>query len=288
MIRSMTAFARQQIQAEFGSLVCEIRSVNHRYIDLSLRLPEPLREIEMDLRDTLNQQLSRGKIECSFRYQASGIANTNFTLDETAFRNVLRKAREINAELINPADISALELMQWPGVLQPAASDDSALQQAAMQLLTQTLTKLLDMRATEGEKLSAFIQQRLQAMQAELTKIDQRLPELKQQQRQRLQTGIAELQGSVNQERLEQEVLLLVQKADVAEELHRLRAHMQEVKKTITSGGVVGRRLDFISQELNREANTLAAKSVNSDITQSAVELKVAIEQIREQVQNIE
>ncbi len=288
MPNSMTAFARQQTSGKWGNLSCELRSVNHRYLDVTLRLPEALRESEMDLRELIAKQLERGKVEASFRYQASGDITTEFTLNQAAFRKVINTISTINEELTEPADVDAIQIMQWPGVLQQADIDYSDLHKAAQKLLKSTLADLQAVRQREGDALGKLVIQRLHQITKEVKIIRKVVPTIQENQRKKLQDNFSLLKIECDPARLEQEVVYLLQKSDIAEELDRLDTHVVEVERVVNQRGAVGRRLDFLMQELNREANTVSSKAVDTSITQSAIELKVLIEQMREQIQNIE
>ncbi len=289
MPTSMTAFARQQSQGEWGTLTCEIRSVNHRYLEMFFRLPEPLRECEMTMREQLREALGRGKVECTFRHQANEQLATDFSLNEVMLEKVLRTAEKVGAKIsADPADVDALRVMQWPGVLEKADEDYSALQKATLALFKATIKDLIDARQREGDKLKELVCQRLDKMDVEVAKVKQAMPELVAAQNKRLRNTFEELKLDLDSGRLEQEMAVLAQKADVTEELDRLVTHINEERHILSGKGAIGRRLDFLMQELNREANTLSSKSIDTSVTNSAIELKVLIEQMREQIQNIE
>lgn len=288
MTSSMTAFARVQIQEDWGHLVWEIRSVNHRYLEPNLRLPEQMREIEPAMREQLRKQLSRGKVECSLRYQ---MTETEKAL--TLNRSVLEKLKTAVADVDDlfgaVAPVNALEVLQWPGVQASEEADMAEVHKVALKAFSDALTQLKAMRQREGEALETFIQARLDSIEKEVTSLRQVLPELLGAQRQKILDRLAEAKTELNPDRLEQEMVLLAQKMDVDEELDRLETHVNEVRRTLSGKkGAIGRRLDFLMQELNREANTLSSKSINAGLTQTAVNFKVLIEQMREQVQNIE
>ena len=250
MVHSMTAFSRSEQAGPHGTLSWEIRSVNHRYLEPHLRLPEAFRDLEGPLREALRKGLSRGKVECTLRF-AEEKAGSTLKVDAERARQLIEAAQSI-AELIdNPAPLSPLEVLAWPGVLAADAADPQALNRSALQLFGEALEQLRQGRQREGEELARLIDERLEGI-------------------------------------LEQEMVLLAQKSDVAEELDRLATHVGEVRRVLAAGGAAGRRLDFLMQELNREANALGSKSFDPRSTQAAVNLKVLIEQMREQVQNIE
>jgi uncharacterized protein (TIGR00255 family) len=288
MIQSMTAFARKQSQGEWGSLVCEVRSINHRYLELSVRVPEALHELEVSLRECVRHYIKRGKIECHLRYQPSEVAGAEIIVNANMAKR-LCEANQLIAKLIkNPAPINTMDVLRWPGVLEMAEIDLEMIEDEVLGLLETTLRDLVDARYREGEELKELFVQRLVAMKEELRKVRHRLPAILDGQRERLMTRFRDATLQFDSHRLEQELVLFAQKIDVTEELERLDAHIGEVQRILKQGGTVGRRLDFLMQELNREANTLGAKSVDVDTTRASVELKVLIEQVREQVQNVE
>ncbi|OBX03037.1 YicC/YloC family endoribonuclease [Gallibacterium genomosp. 1] len=286
MIYSMTAFARHEIQAEWGCAVWEIRSVNQRYLETFFRLPEQFRALENTLRETLRQRLSRGKIECSLRIELNQ-AKSGLNLNQTFARQVMEALYWIKTEL-NDGQINPIDILRYPGVVEDAGVDVDELSQELLASFNALLDDFIAMRAREGEKLAQAISTRLQAIATEVTFVRNKMPEVLQWQRERLLQRFEEVQLQLEPSRLEQEMILLAQRIDVAEELDRLEMHIKETNNIINKGGVVGRRLDFMMQELNRESNTLASKSINTEITNAAVTLKVLIEQMREQVQNIE
>ncbi|WIM81586.1 YicC/YloC family endoribonuclease [Gallibacterium anatis] len=286
MIYSMTAFARHEIQAEWGCAVWEIRSVNQRYLETFFRLPEQFRALENTLRETLRQRLSRGKIECSLRIELNQ-AKSGLNLNQTFARQVMEALHWIKTEL-NDGQINPIDILRYPGVVEDAGVDVDELSQELLAGFNALLDDFIAMRAREGEKLAQAISSRLQAIATEVTFVRNKMPEVLQWQRERLLQRFEEVQLQLEPSRLEQEMILLAQRIDVAEELDRLEMHIKETNNIINKGGVVGRRLDFMMQELNRESNTLASKSINTEITNAAVTLKVLIEQMREQVQNIE
>ncbi|MCK9469918.1 MAG: YicC family protein [Porticoccaceae bacterium] len=287
MPRSMTAFARVSHQADWGNLIWEIRSVNHRYLETTLRIPETLRDLEMPLRELARRRLDRGKVDCTLQLvlnrDRDGVA-----INEQLARQYIDAATHIAALIPNASPVSPMDILAHPGVLEERQVDSEALKSCARELFTTALDQLMEIRAIEGAKLADFIRQRLTALKSETDRVRTLLPDILDHQRRRISERVAELQLSLDPERLEQEVVLIAQKADVDEELDRLEAHLAEIERVLMSNEPIGRRLDFLMQELNREANTLSSKSIAIDTTQSAVELKVLIEQMREQVQNIE
>lgn len=287
MTRSMTAFARQEAEHEWGSLSWEIRSVNHRYLEPHLRLPENLRELEGSLREALRKTLSRGKVECTLRFNPEAGVKQMVVNEEYASQ-VINAAESVKGMLSEHRAIDPLELLRWPGVLQDTKLDMDQVKVSARQLFTQALDDLLEGRKREGVELAVLIEQRLDAISAIVVDVREKMPQILQAQRDNLRQRLEELKVDLDEGRLEQEMALLAQKADVDEEMDRLDTHVQEVRRVLKQKGPIGRRLDFLMQELNREANTLSSKSIVANTTQSAVELKVLIEQMREQIQNIE
>ena len=292
MVHSMTAFARQQAETPAGQVIWEIRSVNHRYLEPHFRLPDSFRELETRLRDAIKKHLNRGKVECTLRLQ--GVQQQDELKLNQALLGQLNTVLASAAEQVpTAAPANLLEILKWPGVLETDQPDAKAVQQATLQAFEAALKALAEVRANEGASLADMIQSRLDTMTELVNQADQHMPEALAAQRQQLQTRLADMLDNLEQnpaasERLEQEMVILAQKADVAEEIDRLRTHIKEVNAILKRKEPIGRRLDFMMQELNREANTLSSKSLTSTMTGIAVELKVLIEQMREQVQNIE
>lgn len=289
MPRSMTGFSRRETKLHWGTAVWEIRSVNHRYLEPSFRLPEDFREIEPHLRDAMRKALQRGKVEASLVIQWEQEAEAELGINLNRVAQLTKAAQQINQLLGDAASpVNALDILKWPGVIQKQELDRDTMQTAVLELFNSALEGLIEHRTREGNELEQLILQRLDAVSAQVIKVRARLPEILQTQREKLHAKLAALQVDLDPDRLEQEIVLLAQKADVDEELDRLDTHVIEVKRSLKQDESLGRRLDFLMQELNREANTLSSKSIVSDTTQAAVELKVLIEQMREQVQNIE
>ena len=286
-IHSMTAFARESSNTEQGVLTVELRTVNHRYLDCSFKLPESLRALETRLRELSARRLARGKVDCMMRIQPHPERSASLEINQEQLKQ-LAAATDSVARVMETRKPTALEVLQFPGVCSAPEQSEEALHKAALGLFEQALATLADNRAREGQKLSEMINERIRQVEAEVAVTRKRVPELLQQQRDKVIARIDELDVEVDQGRLEQELVHLSQKADVDEELDRLDAHVAEVRRALDKGGPCGRRLDFLMQELNREANTLSSKSTSSSTTQNAVELKVLIEQMREQIQNIE
>ena len=285
---SMTGFARTEAQHPWGNLACEVRSVNHRYLEVSLKLPETIRSIETDLRNTLRKQLSRGKVEVSFYLKTEQSDNTELVLNTVMATKINDLVNQLSQQLSNPAPINPIDILQWPGVLQNGDTEPAVIQKEAKTLFAATLKQLIANRQREGEELKQFIEQRLAGIDNHVIAVRKLLPEILAQHQTKLEEKLATLKVEIDQDRLAQELVYIAQKSDVAEELDRLDAHLNEVKHALAQKGPIGRRLDFLMQELNREANTLSSKSIASDTTQTAVDLKVLIEQMREQIQNLE
>lgn len=288
MLRSMTAFARQQSQGEWGVVTWEIRSVNHRYLEPHFRLPDNLRDLEPKLRDILRQRVGRGKVECSLKFQSSAAGVEQYQLNLELVKELNNAANQINRILDNPAHLSALDFMQWPGVLTAQEVSMEPVKDSAMACFSASLDELLATREREGAQLLPLLDQRLQSITEIVSEVRAKLPAILKNQSANIKTRFDEAKVDLDNDRLEQEMVLLAQKSDVDEELDRLEAHVNEVSSVLRSDEPIGRRLDFLMQELNREANTLSSKSIVADTTRAAVELKVLIEQMREQVQNIE
>ena len=287
MIYSMTAFARLEIKKDWGDAVWEIRSVNQRYLENFFRLPEQFRGLENALREKLRQNLTRGKIECSLRIDSKKQTATELNLNKELANQVIQSLQWIKAQA-GEGEINLADVLRYPGVVEAAEQDLDAISQDLLTAFDELLVEFIAMRGREGEKLQAIIQQRLDGITVEAEKVRSQMPAVLQWQRERLLQRFEEAKIQLDPQRVEQEMILLAQRVDVAEELDRLQMHVKETNNILKKGGAVGRKLDFMMQELNRESNTLASKSINADITASAVELKVLIEQMREQIQNLE
>lgn len=287
-IHSMTAFARAEERSAAGLLAIEIRSVNSRHLEPIFRLPELLRDREYAWRETLRQQITRGKVELSVRHEPADDLAAGVVVNQALVQQLLAASAEIEQMARHVGPLNAVELMRIPGVLKTQEPDQAALLASADRLLARVLTDFSAMRAREGAALQALIEARLESITKEVETVRERLPGILQHYRERLLERIAEARATLAADRVEQEVVLFAQKMDVAEELDRLLAHVTEVRRVLAGGGAVGRRLDFLMQELNREANTLGSKAVTADSSWSSVQLKVLVEQIREQIQNIE
>ncbi len=288
MIRSMTGYARLERSTEFGTLSWELRSVNHRYLDLGFRMPDEFRSMEPAFRTQVSAVLKRGKIECGLRLTALPGTASPLTINMQVLDQLLAHTREIAEKLPAAAAPNPLEVLRWPGLLGEPETDPEPAQKAATELLGETLAQLSQNRASEGERIREMLITRCETMDEILRFVREKMPDVMSNLRQRLRDRIAQLCEEVDNERIEIELAMLAQKFDVDEEMDRLRSHLTEVRSTIDRDDPIGRRLDFLMQELNREANTLSSKSQDTEVTRAAVELKVLIEQMREQIQNIE
>jgi uncharacterized protein (TIGR00255 family) len=284
----MTAFARQEVQTQQGDLTWEIRSVNHRYLEVALRLEERFRPLEMQIRKLFNDTLGRGKVDAVLRYKAPENQQTGIHFDQKLARAVIESCEQLATMSKHVAPIDSLRVLQWPGVIQTETLDQAALNQAVISSLKVAINELIETRKTEGLALQGMIEQRCDEIEAIAIQTRQQMPVILENQRTRLVEKVAELGVNLDPERLEQEIVVLAQKSDVAEELDRLQSHVTEVRNVLKRQEPIGRRLDFLMQELNREANTLGSKSIDTETTRHSVDLKVLIEQMREQIQNIE
>jgi uncharacterized protein (TIGR00255 family) len=288
MIKSMTAFAREGVSTDGGDLTWELRSVNHRYLEANIRLPEDLRGLEPAVRERLAVRLSRGKLDCMLRFAARAGEGGALAVNHRLIEQLLKAADTIATRIGEPATPHVIDLMQWPGVLQEPERDLDAVASAALTLLERTLDLLVETREREGERLRELILERCDKLLARVAEVRKRMPEVLAGIRTRIAERLDEVREELDPSRLEQEMALLAQRLDVDEEMDRLEVHVAEVRKALDADGPIGRRLDFLMQELNREANTLSSKSSDAAVTLAAVDMKVLIEQMREQVQNIE
>lgn len=287
MIHSMTAFARAEQAGTHGTLSWELRSVNHRYLEPHLRLPESFRDLEGAVREALRNGLSRGKVECTLRFSDDSTGKA-LQVDLERAAQLVAAAESVANLIKQPAALNPLEVLGWPGVLVADAADPQALNQSALALFNQALNELKKGREREGAELAKLLNERLDSILEQVATLRELVPQMLAGQRQKILDRCADMQAELDPQRLEQELVILAQKSDVAEELDRLNTHVNEVRRVLKTGGQAGRRLDFLMQELNREANTLGSKAFDTRSTQAAVNLKVLIEQMREQVQNIE
>ena len=287
MIRSMTGFARRERQFPQGSLAWELKTVNHRFLEVGCRLPEEFRAGEAEFRQAITAAVRRGKVECSLHFRPAVLSGP-LEVDAELLSSLTQRAQQIAAQAGAAARIDALDLLRWPGVIRDAARDNAPMIAAAHLLLGDALAELGRFRDSEGGRLREALEQRCNGLIEFAARVADRLPEVRARMRARLLERIATLVSDVDHDRLEQELAILAQRLDVDEEIDRLRGHVTEIRKTFPGSEPAGRRLDFLMQELNREANTLSSKSQDIETTRAAVDMKVLIEQMREQVQNIE
>jgi uncharacterized protein (TIGR00255 family) len=283
----MTSFARRELKAEWGTATWEIRSVNQRYLETFMRLPEQFRSMEPILRERFRKKLQRGKVECNLRFVANEAAVGKLTLNEELAKQLMNAAQWVQKQG-DTTSIDPMDIIRWPGVVAADEADVDVIQKDILVEFDLTLKDFIAARATEGEAMAGVINQRLEGITREVSTVREHMPSVIQWQKDKITNRFEEANLELDETRVEQEMVMLAQKVDVAEELDRLETHIKETANILRKGGVVGRKLDFMMQEFNREANTLASKSINSEITKSAVECKVLIEQMREQIQNIE
>jgi uncharacterized protein (TIGR00255 family) len=289
MIRSMTGFARRERQGPWGTLTCELRSVNHRYLELSLRLPDDLRGLENDARQLLSGGLRRGKVDAGVYLRGAPAGTTSLELNRALVEQVVAGAAAVSAATGGSAGpLNPLEVLRWPGVIRDVERDVAPVAEAATALLQETVADLNQARAREGARIREMLAHRCEALRELVATVRARLPEVSARIRARVLERVGQLGTVVDSERLEQEIALLAYKMDVEEELDRLGSHVAETLQVLDSKEPAGRRLDFLMQEFNREANTLSSKSQDTETTRAAVDMKVLIEQMREQVQNVE
>ncbi|WP_394228485.1 YicC/YloC family endoribonuclease [Pseudoalteromonas spongiae] len=286
MIHSMTAYARHEVKGDWGNGVWEIRSVNQRYLETFIRLPEQFRALEPVIREKLRKQLQRGKVEVSLKFNANPAHVGEMKINQALAKQIMKNATWLQEQI--DGEISPMDILRWPGVMEAEEMDMDSVQTELLSGFDKTVSDFIDARGSEGANLETMIDTRLTAIIAQVEIVNGQMPEVMKWQREKLTNRLEELKAEIDQNRLEQELIYLAQKQDVAEELDRLQSHVKETRKILKKGGACGRRLDFMMQEFNREANTLASKSINTEVTNAAVELKVLIEQMREQIQNIE
>lgn len=288
MTKSMTAFARIQQSLDEGELIWEIRSVNHRYLEIYLKMPDDFRVKEARIREILQQRLNRGKIECYLRFNAAAQSAGVIGINRPQAKALIGACHDINGLMHQPSEVNPIDILQWPGVVQEAKLDMAPVLEACETALHAALDELIANREREGLRLRDMILQRCDAISQIVSETRKNMPEIQSRYQQKLRDRLDELKIEVNQDRLEQELVHLIQKMDVDEELDRLDSHLKEMSDVLNRDEAVGRRLDFLMQELNREANTLGSKSAAISSSNASVELKVLIEQMREQIQNIE
>jgi uncharacterized protein (TIGR00255 family) len=288
MLNSMTGFAREAAELPFGTLTCELRAVNHRYLDVQFRLPEELRPREVELRRQIGATVKRGKIECSLHLRRTLRNDEQLTLNEQLVRQLSARVQELSGVLPETRALDPVDVLRWPGVVQEPEIDVEPLFTATADLLAATLKSLDEMRANEGGRIADMLEHRCGEILEIAAGVGKRMPQVLDAVRKKLQERIDNLNVDADPARLETELALVAQKLDIDEELDRLISHVSEIRAVLKKGEPVGRRLDFLMQELNREANTLGSKSADTETTRAAVDLKVLIEQMREQVQNVE
>ena len=288
MLHSMTGFARQSADSKIGLLSWEMRAVNHRYLELSFRLPEELRPKEQAFRQQVGAILKRGKVDCSLHFRRAFDGQADMQLDTNLVRMLGKRTAEISAEIPESTALNPIDILRWPGVITEPEIDTDPMFAAAASLLDQALEAMVAMRASEGERIATMIESRCADVATIASAVRARLPAVLAAAHAKQRERIERLNVDADPARLEVELALLAQKLDVDEEVDRLDSHLTEIREALTRDEPVGRRLDFLMQELNREANTLGAKSADAQTTKAAVELKVSIEQMREQIQNVE
>ena len=287
MPNSMTAFSRIDVNSEFGSLIFELKSVNHRFIEINFKIPELFKKLELQMRDLLKEALVRGKVECSI------IINENTVLSETKIdqaqlENYLDLMQKVKSKVGEPDKISITDVLNLPGVLNQKPVESSGLEKFCLEGFKETIKKLKEFREIEGKKLKKDITEKIKFIEVHLESLEKELPRLIDLNRKRLEKRISDLAVQIDRDRLDQEMVLLANRSDIDEEIVRLRSHSSEVIRLLNTDNAIGRKLDFLMQEMNREANTIGSKSLSEFTSKVAIELKVLIEQIREQVQNIE
>ena len=289
MLNSMTGFARQVVESPLGTLTCEIRAVNHRYLDVQFRLPDELRAKEIEFRKQVGGTVRRGKVDCSvhFRRAEEGQGSLNHEL-VGQLGSRLDEIRELLPATLPANPVNLVDVLRWPGVVDQPVVEAEPLVAAATDLLANTLSALAEMRASEGSRIDDMLTSRCDEILQIAASVKKRMPEVLEATRKKQQERIDKLDIDADPARLETELALITQKLDVDEELDRLQSHISEIRAVLKNKEPVGRRLDFLMQELNREANTLGSKSADAETTRAAVDLKVLIEQMREQIQNIE
>jgi len=288
MIRSMTGFARREASATFGELAWELRTVNHRYLEVGLRLPEDFRAAEGEFRQAISAAVRRGKVDATLYFRPAVAGARELQLDEELLERLVAQVGRVRDRLGAVAQVNTVDLLRWPGVVREAERDTAPQVAAAHALLAEALAALGESRASEGERIGELLRVRCDGIEVLANELTARLPEVRERIRTKLNEKLALVAAEPNQDRLEQEIVIALQKMDVDEELDRLRSHVVEVRKVLAANEPAGRRLDFLMQEFNREANTLSSKSQDVETTRAAVDMKVLVEQMREQVQNVE
>jgi len=288
MIHSMTAYGRAESSDNLNSISCEIKSVNHRYSEISIRLPEELRPLEQKIRDHISGKIKRGKIECNIRIEKHNTYNEVLSINQDLLKNIIEAAKRINSDLSTSAPLDSLDLLRWPGVLEKSTLDVEEIGKLLFPLVNEAIDIVIDTRQREGEKIKKMLTDRCTKIKKIINNVQKQIPNILKNHRKKLTQRVQEISDELDNDRLEQELLFLSQKADIEEEIDRLNAHVDEVVRVIDQKEPIGRRLDFLMQEMNRESNTLGSKSNHIYTSNASVELKVLIEQMREQIQNIE
>lgn len=288
MVKSMTAYARREEKSPFGAMTIELRSVNHRFLEMNIKMPEELRALEIKLRERIKEKLKRGKLDLVMRLHLQQTDNQSIAFNHDLAEQIAKTLHDIDKLIYNAAPVNAIDILNWPGVMDRQDIELDEIKESLFLLLDKTLEELLDGKKREGNALEQMITQRVSEMRKLVSMIRKQMPQLLQHQRTRLEEKLQTLKAEMDNDRLEQEMVYIAQKADVAEELDRLDTHLDEISRTMDSDEAIGRRLDFLMQELNREANTLGSKSIAKLMTQASVDMKVLIEQMREQIQNVE
>lgn len=288
MPNSMTAFAQGELKDSFGTLRCELRAVNHRYLDLGVQLPEMFKPAEHALRELIRSRIQRGKVTLVLGFEKQKNLQTQVAIDESMAKAYIQAANQISAQIENPAALDPMDILRSPGVLLASEEAPEGIEEKAVELAATVLESFLDNRQREGQALADLMVERIETIADQVDQIEKAVPEIRTALEQKLRKKLDELKSEANADRLEQELVYQAQRMDVDEEIDRLRTHLQEMKMQLGKDEPIGRRLDFLAQELNREANTLASKSQGVASSQGAIEIKVCIEQIREQIQNIE
>ena len=284
----MTAYGRVENSEGQNSISCEIRSVNHRYSEISIRLPEELRPLEQKIRDHISGKIKRGKIECNIRIEKHNAYDESLSINQDLLKNIIEAAKRINSDLSTSAPLDSLDLLRWPGVLEKSTLDVEEIGKLLFPLVKEAIDIVIDTRQREGEKIKKMLTDRCTKIKEIISNVKKQIPDILKNYRKKLTQRVQEISDEIDNDRLEQELLFLSQKADIEEEIDRLGAHVDEVVRVIDRKEPIGRRLDFLMQEMNRESNTLGSKSNHIYTSNASVELKVLIEQMREQIQNIE
>ena len=285
---SMTAFSRTSGQTPWGEITCELRSVNHRYLEINPRLPDEVRSLEPQIRDNIAQHVKRGRVDCNIRLQQQELGAEDVNVNKDLIAKVVAVADQIRAQNSNLQPLRVADVLRWPGVVLAPQLDEDQIGTVAMECLRDAIHQLVDIRKREGERLLSALLSKLEGAREIVKGLKTSVPNLQQQFRQRVEKRLEDARLELDPTRLEQELVIYIQKSDVSEEIDRLEAHLEELSNVFHQDQPIGRRLDFLMQELNREANTLGSKSIDTRLTQASVELKVLIEQMREQVQNLE